>query len=151
MPAEQIGTKKDSTFDVVLNWVLYNVVYACIPLMCACIFKYLGRASIDLLKLTPDCLLVGFAISISVKAYIEGCDETEISKKKKSNFEGIPFITCAICCLLYAGLFGEFSAFDKLGEAQNLWIVIGGLVLAILINIGVVWHLQSIHDKNKES
>lgn len=151
MPEEHNLTKKDSTYAVVLNWVLYNAVYGCIPLMCACIFKYLGGASIDLLKLTPDCLLVGFAISISAKAYIEECNEKEISQKKKSNWGSIPFITCTICCILYSGLFGEFSAFDKLGEAGSLRFVIAGLVFAILINIGVIWHLQAIHDKNEGS
>lgn len=149
MPTEQNTTKKDSACAVVLNWVLNNVVYGCIPLASACIFKCLGGASIDLLKLTPDCLLVGFAISISAKAYIEERNEAEVSQKKKSNWGSIPFITCAICCILYAGLFGEFSAFDKLGEAESLKFVIVGLAFAILINIGVIWHLQAIHDKNE--
>lgn len=150
MPAEQIETKKDSTFDVVLNWVLCNVVYACIPLICACIFKFLGHASIDLLKLTPDCLLVGYAISISAKAYIEGYDETDISKKKRSNFEIITYIICAICCFLYTGLFGEFSAFEEIGDTKRLWFVIGGLILAIVGYIAIICYLESIHKKNSE-
>lgn len=151
MSGEQNVTKKDSTFDVVLNWVLCNVFYACIPLICACIFKFLGRASIDLLKLTPDCLLVGYAISISAKACIDGYDESDISKKKRNNFEVFTYITCAICCILYAGLFGEFSAFETIEDTTRLWFVIVGLVFVILVYIGIIWHLESIHNKNKGS
>ena len=139
--------KKNSTFMVVLNWVLDNVIYGCIPLMCACTFKVVGNANIDLLKLTPDCLLIGFAISISAKSYVEEFDEAIISRELKRILGAVPFMTCIVCCLLYSGLFGEFSAFPQLGESDSLWLIIRGLGIAILINIGVIYYLQSRHDK----
>lgn len=145
----QKETNRDTTCDVVLNWVIYNVVYSCIPLLAACIFRWVGHANIDLFKLTPDCLLVGFAISISSRAFIEERDGIEISQKKKSNWGSIPFITCTLCCLLYAGLFGEYSAFSALQETETLFVVIIGVAVAVFVNILAIWHLQAIHDKNQ--
>lgn len=147
MPQEQDTTKKGFGFMVILNWVIDNVVYGCIPLACACIFKFLGGANIDLLKLTPDCLLVGFAISISTKSYIEEFDAPSVYKNLRRILGAIPFLTCIICCLLYAGLFGEFSAFNNLGEADGLKFVLYGLGVAIALNIADVYFIQTFSRK----
>lgn len=147
MPKQQDSTGTDSVFMIILSWVIDNVVYGCIPLICACIFRFLGKANIDLLKITPDCLLVGFAISISAKSYIEEFDESAIPQKNRRVLGSIPFITCIICCILYAGLFGEFSVFNSKGDAERLKIVLYGLAFAIVMNIGDLYCLHKIREK----
>lgn len=147
MSQKQDTEKKDSILGATLNWTIDNVVYGCIPLACVCIFKFLGGANIEILKITPDCLLVGFAISISAKSYIEEFDESSISKNLRRIFGAIPFLTCIISCLLYGGLFGEYSVFNSLGEVDKLRFVLYGLGIAILLNIAVILLIQLISKK----
>lgn len=147
MPQKQDTGKTDSIFIRTLNWTIDNVFYGCIPLICTCIFKFLGGVNIDILKITPDCLLVGFAISISAKSYIEEFDESSISKSLRRSFGSIPFLTCIISCILYIGLFGEYSVFNNLGEVDRLGYVLSGLVVAILLNIAAIYLIQKICDK----